>query len=106
MTSALLPLTFSIGHASTLDTLEAILAIARRGGLTLATLELQPSGRDAQVQMNLLAHDPHLLDLFEARLRNVIGVHDIERRSRGAGSLDSGAHRPACHCRDGGVAMT
>ncbi len=73
MNSAHLHLTFSLDHESTFDTLEAVLAIARRGRLRLAGLHLQ----EVRVALDLHASERDLLDLFEARLRNVIGVHDI-----------------------------
>lgn len=68
-----LPLTFSLDHNGTLDTLEAVLAIARRGGLRLAKLSLD----DLKVAIELRADDADLLALFSARLHNVIGVYDI-----------------------------
>jgi len=68
-----LPLTFSLDHDSALDTLEAVLAIARRGGLRLAKLNLI----EHKVAVELRADDADLLTLFSARLHNVIGVHDI-----------------------------
>lgn len=79
MNRAHLPLNFSIDSASTFDTLEAVLAIARRGNLRLMRLHVQASASDNLVSMELQADDPDLLDLFDARLRNVIGVHGIER---------------------------
>jgi hypothetical protein len=66
-------LTFTLEPASLIDTLEAVLAIARRGGLRLAALTLQRQ----QVALELEADDSDLIDLFNARLHNVIGVHDI-----------------------------
>jgi len=68
-----LPLTFSLDPDSLLDTLEAVLAIARRGNLRLARLQMN----EGAVALELAAHDRDLLDLFGARLHNVIGVHDI-----------------------------
>lgn len=79
MTCAHLPLSFSVEHGTTFDTLEAILAIARRGGLRLARLHVQASTAADCVSIDLLADDPDLLALFEARLHNVIGVEDIVR---------------------------
>lgn len=66
-------LTFTLESASQLDTLEAVLAIARRGGLRLAALNLQRQ----EVALELEADDGDLIELFNARLHNVIGVHDI-----------------------------
>jgi hypothetical protein len=74
MTSARLPLTFCIDPDSTLDTLEMVLAIARRIGLHLAHLQLR--GNQAFLELHAAEHDP--LALFCARLHNVIGVHDID----------------------------
>lgn len=68
-----LPLTFSLDQDSALDTLEAVLAIARRGGLRLAKLNLEGH----KVAVELRADDADLLTLFSARLHNVIGVHNI-----------------------------
>jgi acetolactate synthase regulatory subunit len=79
MNSANLPLIFSVEKDSALDTLEAVLAIARRGGLRLDTLNLHPAEQDDIVSVELQAPDPDLLDLFVARLHNVIGVHNIIR---------------------------
>jgi hypothetical protein len=74
MTSARLPLSFSIDPDSTLDTLEMVLAIARRIGLHLAQLQL----RGSQAYLELHAADDDPLALFCARLHNVIGVYDID----------------------------
>lgn len=72
-----LPLRFSVPKRATLDTLEAVLAIARRGGLHLAALELDSSAADDIVFLNLRAVEPDLLDLFMTRLHNVIEIIDI-----------------------------
>jgi acetolactate synthase regulatory subunit len=77
MNTHALPLTFSIDNSSTLDTLEAVLAIARRGGLRLAGLTLAPDAFSDRVSLQLVADEPDLLDLFQARLANLVGVHDI-----------------------------
>jgi acetolactate synthase regulatory subunit len=69
-----LPLSFSVEPDSTLDTLEMVLAVARRIGLRLAQLELRPAN---QVFIDLHAADDDALALFCARLHNVIGVHDV-----------------------------
>jgi hypothetical protein len=74
-----LPLTFSLDPDSLLDTLEAVLAIARRGNLRLARLQMEGGA----VALELDAHDPDLLDLFGARLHNVIGVHEIAMQQAG-----------------------
>lgn len=73
MTSARLPLSFSVDPDSTFDTLEMVLAIARRIGLRLDRLEVDA----ARVFIDLHAGDPDPLALFHARLNNVIGVHDV-----------------------------
>ncbi|MDQ1833626.1 hypothetical protein [Massilia scottii] len=77
MNDSHLPLSFSVPKTATLDTLEAVLAIARRGGLQLAALELDSRTSDDTIFLNLRAPDPDLLDLFMARLHNVIGIADI-----------------------------
>jgi acetolactate synthase regulatory subunit len=74
MKPARLPLSFSIDPNSTLDTLEMVLAIARRIGLHLAQLELRGAGR---VFIELRAGDDDALALFCARLHNVIGVDEV-----------------------------
>ena len=73
MTSARLPLSFSIDPDSTFDTLEMVLAIARRIGLRLCHLRV----RADRVFLELSASEDDALALFSARLHNVIGVHDI-----------------------------
>ena len=73
MTCARLPLSFSIDPTSTFDTLEMVLAIARRIGLRLHYLRV----RGEQVVLEMGAADDDPLALFAARLHNVIGVHDI-----------------------------
>ena len=73
MTSARLPFSFSIDPDTPFDTLEMVLAIARRIGLRLLYLSV----RDEQVMLELGAGGDDPLALFAARLHNVIGVHDI-----------------------------
>ena len=65
-----LPLSFSVAAPDTLDTLEAVLAIARRGGLRLAAMRLSPQAGSDEVFMDLQAAEADLLALFLARLRN------------------------------------
>lgn len=77
MNDAHLPLRFSVPKTATLDTLEAVLAIARRGGLHLAALELDSSAAHDSVFLKLGAVEADLLDLFMARLHNVIGIIEI-----------------------------
>jgi hypothetical protein len=74
MTCVHLSLSFSIDPDSTFDTLEMVLAIARRIGLQLAKLELRAGAR---VFIALRADDADPLALFCARLHNVIGVHEV-----------------------------
>ena len=74
-------LTFLLEPASTLDTLEAILATARRGGLQLDALRVQPEGADNAVHMRVRGPDADMLDLFTLRLHNLMDVHAIERQS-------------------------
>lgn len=74
MTCAHLSLSFSIDPDSPFDTLEMVLAIARRIGLQLAQLELRAGAR---VFIALRADDDDPLALFCARLHNVIGVHEV-----------------------------
>lgn len=78
MNSCHLPVRFSIDKARTLDTMEAVLAIARRGGLTLSRLQLHSRAGDDLALLELRASDPELLNLFVLRLSNVIGVADID----------------------------
>jgi acetolactate synthase regulatory subunit len=73
MTSARLPLSFSVDPDSTFDTLEMVLAIARRIGLHLAGLTVDAG----HVHIDLHAADADPLALFHARLNNVIGVYDV-----------------------------
>lgn len=77
MNDSHLPLHFSVAKTATLDTLEAVLAIARRGGLHLAALELDSSAADDVIFLDLRAREPDLLDLFMTRLRNVIEIIEI-----------------------------
>lgn len=73
MTLHRLPLSFTIDPDSPFDTLEMVLAVARRIGLRLFHLRV----RDERVYLELGAGDDDALALFSARLENVIGVHDI-----------------------------
>ena len=74
MTYTHLSLRFSIDPDSSFDTLETVLAIARRIGLQLVHLELRAGAR-ACVELRAADADP--LALFCARLHNVIGVDEI-----------------------------
>ncbi len=73
-----LQVAFSLHKADTLDVIEAVLAIARRGGLQLQALQLRSRSSDDAAFLALAAPDTDLLDLFLHRLHNVIGVHDID----------------------------
>jgi acetolactate synthase regulatory subunit len=72
-------LTFCTDKDTTIDSLEAVLAIARRGGLQLSRLQLQARDAHDQVSIELVADDGDLLELFVHRLRNRFGVFGIER---------------------------
>jgi acetolactate synthase regulatory subunit len=72
-------LTFCTDKDTTIDTLEAVLATARRGGLQLARLQMHARGAHDQVVLELIARDSDLLDLFVHRVRNLFGVYSIER---------------------------
>jgi hypothetical protein len=76
MTTARLSLGFSIEPDCTFDTIEMVLATARRTGTRLARLDV----RAYEVLLQLDAGDEDLLMLFRARLHNVIGVHSIAER--------------------------
>ena len=91
MTSALLPLTFYVDKATALDTLEAVLAIARRGGLSLAALQVTSADAGKLISIELLAKDGDLLDLVSARLRNLVDVFDIA-----TGSICLSMNKYAC----------
>ena len=71
-----LPLTFAVAKPHTLDAMEAVLAIARRGGCQLASLQLRDGPDTSHVALELHAPEPELLDLFLARLHN---LHDIDQ---------------------------
>jgi hypothetical protein len=68
-------LTFFVDKGQTLDALEAALAIARRGGLQLAGLQLRSRAHDDAVDLCVHAGQP---DLFLARLHNVVGIAAID----------------------------
>ncbi len=73
MNSHRLSLTFRVDPDSPLDTLEMVLAIARRISLRLARMEV----RGELVFLDLRADEGDPLTLFCTRLHNVIGVHSI-----------------------------
>jgi acetolactate synthase regulatory subunit len=78
MNDSLLPLSFSVEKDHTLGTMEAVLAIARRGGLRLGAMQLRSREADDRIYLELLAPEPDLLNLFMARLQNQVGVDSIE----------------------------
>lgn len=77
MNPASLSLTFAIDPDEPAGTLEAVLAIARRGGVTLACASFTASGRDARARLRLSSSEPDRLDLFLARLHHVVGVSQV-----------------------------
>lgn len=77
MTSATLSLTFAIDQDEPAGTLEMVLATARRGGVTLAGLNFTDIGRHARARLLLASDEADRLDLFLARLHNIIGVSSI-----------------------------
>ncbi len=105
MTSAYLPLTFCLDPDSAIDTLEAVLAIARRGGLQLSSLNLHARQTDQQVSLELLGADADMLDLFERRLGNLFGVFNIERHAiparRQASSVSTSFTPQTMTCQSG-----
>ena len=72
-----LPLHFSIPNEDALNILEAVLAIARRGGLELGALRLHSGAHAAKVCLQVRASERELIDLFLARLHNVIGIEEL-----------------------------
>jgi hypothetical protein len=73
MNSPRLCLTFRVDPDSPLDTLEMVLATARRISLRLARMQV----RGELVFLDLRADEEGPLTLFCARLHNLIGVHSI-----------------------------
>lgn len=78
MTTSRLPFTFSVDEATPFDTLEAVLATARRGGLTLVNIRAHATAGAVRVSIELLAQERDLLDLFAVRLRNLVDVFDMQ----------------------------
>ena len=78
MNSPHLLLRFDIDPGDAFGTLEAVLAMARRGGLALERLATHAQSRQHHVQLGLGAADADLLHLFLARLGNQIGVSAID----------------------------
>ncbi|MES2902465.1 MAG: hypothetical protein V4723_22245 [Pseudomonadota bacterium] len=71
-----LSLSFRIETKDTLATLETVFATARRGNVALAGLQLRHPDAEHEIVMDVTAHESEWLDLFLARLHNIIGVHD------------------------------
>ncbi len=82
MTTSRLPFTFSVDKATPFDTLEAVLASARRGGLTLVNMRAHATDGAVRVSIELLAQERDLLDLFAARLGNLVDVFDIQDQDK------------------------
>lgn len=78
MNLATLSLTFSVDQDEPMGILEAVLAIARRGGVSLNELSFTDPG-NARASIRLQSDEAERLDLFLARLHNAIGVRDIIR---------------------------
>ncbi len=74
-----LSLGFFMEKADTLDTLEAVLAIVRRGGVGLTRLHVLSHAQVDVARLELHAADDDRLDLCMARLANLIGVHDLQQ---------------------------
>jgi hypothetical protein len=70
-------ISFHVDKRQTLDALEMALAIARRGGLGLHALQLRSREDADAIFLDLHAPDPDLLELFIARLRNVVGIDGV-----------------------------
>ncbi len=73
MNDHLLPITFSLDQDCPIGTLEAVLAVARRGNVRLVSLRLHGNA----VALEVDADERDWLHLFGARLHNVIGVHAL-----------------------------
>ncbi len=87
MNSDHLSLLFHIEKADTLATLETVFATARRGNVRVTELRLSSPAPDDHVFMALSAENQDLLELFLARLHNIIGIHDCRVATRPALAL-------------------
>lgn len=96
MNDTRLSLTFYLSQADSFDTLEAVLATARRGGLTMHAMHvINADAERMHTVLALKANCPELLDLFVARLHNLYCVEDVEVHSAQA----VGVQRPTvCTC--------
>lgn len=77
MNPASLSLSFAVDQDQACGTLEAVLAIARRGGVTLARMDYADIGKHARASVRLTSEEPDRLDLFLTRLHNVIGISQV-----------------------------
>ncbi len=80
-----LTLTFFTEADEALATLESVLATARRGNVAITRFQMEPARHDQELWLDASASEPELLDLFVARLSNIIGLHDCrvaEKTSR------------------------
>ncbi|PWF54777.1 hypothetical protein [Massilia glaciei] len=70
---------FSVPAEHAFNALETVLAIARRGALSLFSLELGPAGTkgDHVVRLALRADEADPLALFMLRLQNVIDIDNV-----------------------------
>lgn len=106
MNDAHLTLTFSMSPADSLDTLEAALAIARRGGLHLSGMQVLASASEVapcdHVCLQLRAAEADRLELFVARLRNLfcaknVVVLTLQPESRDADDTEQTQHARTEH---------
>ena len=77
MNPTTLSLSFCIDHADPMSTLEAVLATARRGGLTLARLTFTEGPKVYQALIGVQADDPDQLGLFQLRLNNLLDISNV-----------------------------
>ena len=73
-------LTVHLAGDDPLGAIEAVLATARRGGIDLLWMELAAG----KLALHLRAADAERLELFTARLDNLIGVGDLVVPDRAA----------------------
>lgn len=77
MNPTTLSLSFCIDHADPMSTLEAVLATARRGGLTLARLTFTEGPMVHQALIGVQANEPDQLELFLLRLNNLLDISKV-----------------------------
>ncbi|MES3023333.1 MAG: hypothetical protein V4857_17355 [Pseudomonadota bacterium] len=70
---------FSVSAEHAFNALEAVLAIARRGGLSIGALKVEPAGPAGAhvVWLELRASEEDPLALFLARLQGVFDIDDL-----------------------------